>query len=375
MSIGIIGGGVGGLTLARVLHVNGIEAVVYEREASRDARGQGGSLDLHPPTGQRALRLAGLEAEFLAMARPEGQDMRLLDHHGTVLLQEDMPDDAPLARPEVDRADLRNMLLDSLPSGTVEWGREFQRADPLPGGGYRVHFADGGGADHALIVGADGARSRVRPLVTDVRPHHTGINYVEGHLPGPSAEVAARLGRGSYWAMGRGQTLSTQRVRDGSYRLACGFRTPEGWLATVPLDDPDQTRAVLKSELAEWSPVLTDLIDACVGGFTGRGVYTMPVGVTWAPVPGVTLLGDAAHLMPPVGEGANLAMLDGAELALALAAGDQAEAVRRYEEAMFARSAETGEDSARVHEMMLADDALQRLLAFFQGHAQPAPTS
>src|SRR5262245_13973420 len=134
MDIGIIGGGLGGLTLARVLRVNGIDAVVYERETSRAARGQGGALDLHPPTGQRALRLAGLEAEFLAMARPEGQDMRLLDHIGTVLLQEDVPDDIALERPEVDRADLRDALLDSLRHDAVAWGREFQHATTLPGG-------------------------------------------------------------------------------------------------------------------------------------------------------------------------------------------------------------------------------------------------
>lgn len=365
MDIGIVGGGVGGLTLARVLHVNGIDPVVYEREASRDARGQGGSLDLHPPTGQRALRLAGLEAEFLAMARPEGQDMRLLDHTGTILLQEDMPDDAPLARPEVDRADLRNALLDSLPAGVVRWGREFERAVPVAGGGYRVHFADGSTASHDLIVGADGARSRVRRLVTDVQPHHTGVNHVEGTIPDPPADLAAWLGRGSFWAMGAGRMLGTQRVRDGGYRVAGGFRTPEDWLATIPLDDPDRTRAALRTEFAGWAPELTGLLDACVGGFTGRGVYTLPVGHTWAPVPGVTLIGDAAHLMPPVGEGANLAMLDGAELALALADGDPADAVKRYETAMFTRSTEAAAECTRIYTMMTADDGLQRMLEFF----------
>jgi 2-polyprenyl-6-methoxyphenol hydroxylase-like FAD-dependent oxidoreductase len=364
MSIGIIGGGVGGLTLARVLHVHGIEAVVYEREASRDARGQGGSLDLHPETGQRALRLAGLETEFLAMARPEGQDMRLLDHTGKLLLQEDTPDDAPLARPEVDRAALRNALLDSLPASTVVWNHEFQTADRLPDG-HQVHFTNGVSADHELLVGADGAWSRVRPLVTDVRPHHTGSNHVEGAIPNPSPELAGRLGRGSYWAMAPGRMLSTQRAGDGSYRVGFIFRTPEEWLATIPLDDPTSTQAALRKEFADWAPELTELIDACVGGFTGRGVYTLPAGLTWSPVPGVTLIGDAAHLMPPVGEGANLAMLDGAELALALARGDQTEALKRYETAMFACAAVTAEECVRIHQMLLADDGLQRMLEFF----------
>jgi 2-polyprenyl-6-methoxyphenol hydroxylase-like FAD-dependent oxidoreductase len=363
--IGIIGGGPGGLTLARVLHVHGIEAVVYEREASRNARGQGGTLDLHGDTGQRALRIAGLEAEFLAMARPEGQDLRLLDHTGTVLLQQDVPDDAPLARPEVDRADLRDALLDSLPPGTVVWGREFERAEPLPSGGYRVHFADGGTADHELLVGADGARSRVRPLVTDARPRHLGVNHVEGVIPDPSPELAARLGRGSFWAMGPGRMLSTQRVSDGHYHLAGTFRTSADWLATIPFDDPVRTRAALKDLYAGWAPEVVGLVDACAGGFEGRPILALPVGLTWAPVPGVTLIGDAAHLMPPVGEGANLAMLDGAELALALAAGDQTEAVKTYETAMFDRASAAAAQSAQVLEMLVADDGAQQVLEFF----------
>jgi len=366
MNIGIIGGGPGGLILARVLHVNGIDAVVYERDASRSARTQGGSLDLHPETGQRALRLAGLEAEFLAIARPEGQDMRLLDHTGTLLLREDVPDDVALDRPEVDRTDLRDALLDSLPPDTVRWGHEFRRATRLPDG-WRVHFADGATADHELIVGADGAWSRVRPLLTDARPRYLGMNYIDGAIPDPGPELAARLGRGSYWALGSGQMLSTQRVRDG-YRMACSFQTPEDWLATIPFDDEVRVRAVLKDLYDGWAPDLVELIDACVGGFEGRSIHTLPPGLTWAPVPGVTLIGDAAHLMPPVGEGANQAMLDGAELALALAGGDLSAAVKQYETAMFDRAGAEAEQSAKVFEMLLAPDAAARVLAFFTGH-------
>ncbi|MFL6126532.1 FAD-dependent oxidoreductase [Actinophytocola sp.] len=369
MSIGIIGGGPGGLTLARVLRVNGVDAVVYERDASRAARSQGGSLDLHPETGQRALRLAGLEAEFLAMARPEGQDQRLLDQTGTVLLRQDVPDDVPMLRPEVDRADLRDVLLDSLP-GAVVWGREFEQATPLPDGGWRAHFADGGTADHDLIVGADGVWSRVRPLVTEARPRHSGVNYVEGVIPDPDPSLAARLGRGSYMALGEGQIVSTQRVRDGSYRVSFTVQTPEDWLSTVPFDDPAKVRAVLMDLFAGWAPELLALADACVGGFEGRSLHLLPVGVTWASVPGVTLVGDAAHLMPPVGEGANHAMLDGAELALALAGGDQDEAVKQYETAMFERTAAVARRTTKIFEMLLAPDGAQRLLAFFTGHAE-----
>src|SRR5581483_5433236 len=111
-------------------------------------------LDIH--SGQRALREAGLIEQFYAIARGEGQDMRLLTPDGTLLLQEDTPDDAPLLRPEVDRADLRDLLLDSLPDGTVRWGHTYESAAV---GVLRI--ADGSGATYEatydLLVGADGA--------------------------------------------------------------------------------------------------------------------------------------------------------------------------------------------------------------------------
>ncbi|GAA3991671.1 hypothetical protein GCM10022232_28000 [Streptomyces plumbiresistens] len=229
--IAVVGAGLGGLTCARVLHVHGMDAVVHEREPSRATRGQGGMLDLHPEGGQRALREAGLEAAFRAVARPEGQDLRLLEPDGTLLLRQDTPDDAPLTRPEVDRGDLRDLLLDSLPPETVVWGRAFRHATALPGGGHRLHFADGGHADHALLVGADSAGSRVRSLVTDARPAHTGVNMVEIGIPDADRtrpELAAMVGRGNYWVIGGDRSLAAQRNGDGRIRIHLSFRTPGG---------------------------------------------------------------------------------------------------------------------------------------------------
>jgi 2-polyprenyl-6-methoxyphenol hydroxylase-like FAD-dependent oxidoreductase len=155
MTIAIVGAGPGGLLLARMLHVTGGDAVVYERDSSCGARDQGGMLDLHSKTGQHALREAGLIDQFHAIARRQGQDMRLLEPDGTLLLQEDTPDDAPLERPEVDRADLRNLLLGSLPGHAVRWGHALESAD-----NGLMHFADGSSATYDLLVGADGAQSR-----------------------------------------------------------------------------------------------------------------------------------------------------------------------------------------------------------------------
>ncbi|NYI05440.1 FAD-dependent oxidoreductase [Allostreptomyces psammosilenae] len=367
MTIAIVGAGLGGLTLARMLHLNGIDAVVYEREPSRDARGQGGMLDIH--SGQRALREAGLIDRFLAIARGEGQDMRLLRPDGTLLLQEDTPDDAPLERPEVDRADLRALLLDSLPEDAVRWGHAFTSAEDG-----RLHFADGRSAPYDLLVGADGANSRVRALLTDARPAHVGQNVVEVGIPDidrTHPDLAAMVGRGNFWVLGDGTSLAAQRNGDGRVRIGVSFyNTGEDWFATsgIPFDDPAAARARLIELLPGWDPRITALIAACDDTVVPRAITTLPPGLTWPPTPGVTLVGDAAHLMPPVGEGANMALLDGAVLGLALAAhpDDFAAAVAEYEREMFERTGAAARMSADMQELLMSPDAANRLLAFFQ---------
>lgn len=367
MIIAIVGAGLGGLALARVLHVNGLDSVVYEREPSRDARGQGGMLDIH--SGQRALREAGLIDQFLAIARGEGQDMRLLEPDGTLLLQEDTPEDAPLLRPEVDRADLRDLLLDSLPDDVVRWGHAFESADDGV-----LHFAEGGSATYDLLVGADGANSRVRALLTDARPAHIGQNAVELGIPDIDRThpgLAAMVGRGNYWVLGDGKSLAAQRNGDGRVRIGVNFyNTTEDWFATsgIPFDDPAAARAHLIDLLAGWDARFTALLAACDDTVVPRSLTTLPVGLTWPSTPGVTLLGDAAHLMPPTGQGANMALLDGALLGLALAAhpDDISAAVEEYEREMFERAGATARMSADMQELLMSPDAAQKMLAFFQ---------
>ena len=369
MRIAIPGGGLGGLMLARVLHRHGIGAVVYEREAGRSARPQGGQLDLHPESGQRALAAAGLTGRFRSAARPEGEEHRIVDPAGRTLVRHEPEPGSFSGRPEIDRGVLRDLLLDALPAGTVRWQHRLVAAAPRPGGGFRLAFDGGSGADCDVLIGADGARSVVRPLLTDA-PLTAVATLVElsiGDVDRRHPELAGLVGPGNLWCVGVSRILAAQRLGDGTIRVGI----------SLPADDcpPDAYRSkpALLKLFAGWAPGLVALIEAADGPPMPRRIEAMPADSRWAYRPDVTLVGDAAHLMPPVGEGANQALLDAAELAAGIAAhpADPDAAIRAYEAAMFARIGPIAEMSARVQAMMLSPTAVDQIVRFFA----PRPTA
>ena len=126
--------------LARVLRVNGIAATVYEAEAAAGARMQGYLLDIHAHNGQRALKDADLLDAFMVLARPGEDAKRVTDKDGVILL--DKPGNATSDRPEVDRGELRHMLLASLPAEIVRWNRKVASI-ATKGGSPTITFADG----------------------------------------------------------------------------------------------------------------------------------------------------------------------------------------------------------------------------------------
>ncbi|MCL7491798.1 FAD-dependent monooxygenase [Streptomyces sp. MCA2] len=350
--IAIVGAGPGGLTCARVLQRNGVPVTVFDHEASAGARSQGGTLDLHMTTGQAALRAAGLHEEFTALARPEGQEMRLLDHTATVLFQH-TPASGDSDRPEIDRGELRRLLLDSLAPETVHWGSYLRTLHPLGDGRHKAEFDDGHTETFDLVIGADGAWSRVRPLLSDATPHYTGVTFVEAGFDDADhrhPDIARLVGDGSMWAASANKALIAQRNSRGHIRVYIAFRGSQDWAleAGVKVADTEAVRAVLLDAFAGWDDRLLALLRDNDGGFVNRPLFALPVPHTWTHTPGLTLLGDAAHLMSPFsGMGANLAMLDGCELAQALAEqSDQDAAVRAYEAVMLPRAAEAAEFAA-----------------------------
>jgi 2-polyprenyl-6-methoxyphenol hydroxylase-like FAD-dependent oxidoreductase len=365
--IAVVGGGPGGLTLARVLQTRGLTATVFELDDSATSRQQGGTLDMQTETGQVALKAAGLDERFFAIARFEGQDGRLLDKSGTVLLDRKAgPEER--AQPEIDRGDLRRLLLDSLAPGVVRWGSKVDAVRPVGDGTHEV-TVNGISEVFDLVVGADGAWSRVRPLVSPAQPAYSGVTFVEvgfedaeRHHP----EISRLVGNGSMFALSDNRGLIAQRNADDHIRVYVAFRVAEGWLV-----DPADARATLLAMFADWAPELRALLTDCGDSFVVRPLYALPVPHVWQTRAGVTLLGDAAHLMSPFsGLGANLAMLDGADLANAIAdAPDLETAVRDYESVMLPRGREAAVGAAKGLDSAIAADAPRGALAALGAHA------
>ncbi|WP_134728321.1 FAD-dependent oxidoreductase [Amycolatopsis nivea] len=366
-SVTIVGAGLGGLTLARVLHVHGIPAAVYEAEPSPTSRAQGGLLDIHDYNGQLAVEAAGLTSEFRDLILEGRQELRLLSRDGTVLFKQ--PDDGTGGRPEVHRGELRQLLIDSLPEGTVHWGHKVTGVRALAQG-YEVAFADGSTVTTDLLVGADGAWSKVRPLLSSAKPEYTGASAVETFVYDSDRRfpaTAEAVGGGMLLALSPDQGITAHRERDGILHAYIGLTRPLEWFDSIDFADPAAATARIAAEYEGWSTALTTLITESDTAPVLRPHYGLPIGHEWKRVPGVTLVGDAAHLAPPNGEGANLAMLDGAELGLALAAhpDDVETALAEYEQAMFPRGAETAAEGAHLQRQMFGPDAPHGLLAEF----------
>ncbi len=371
--ITIIGAGLGGLALASVLHRHGIDATIYELEASATTRPQGSILDMHEESGQLALRKAGLFEEFRKIVIPSGDEMRILDQTGTVHWK-DSGDDT---RPEVVRGDLRQLLLQALPDHCIHWGSKVRSVVKMEEGRHQVSLANGETFTTSLLIGADGAWSKVRPLLSDAQPIYSGISFVETHLLDASVrhpEILALVGRGSMFALAKEKGLLTHYDANDRITVYIALKPPEEWTTSSEIDfnDTKAAKRYLLNHFPGWNDQLRALIAESETELIPRPIYTLPIGHRWERIPGVTLLGDAAHLMSPfAGEGANLALLDGAELAEALLANpdDVEAALASYEAALFPRSEAAAAESRRNLMISFQPDAPQGMLDLMAQYA------
>ncbi|KAH8125452.1 hypothetical protein ACSS6W_010539 [Trichoderma asperelloides] len=323
LRIAIIGAGPAGCALARLLHLGGIKATVFEGEDSASVRSQGGTLDLHTTSGLAAVKEAGLWDEFLSHARYDGQYMAITDKDLHYYVVRGLDAESTVAfgeRPEIDRVKLREILLASLPEGTVKWGHRLQKIE-----GSTLIFTNGTTASFDLIVGADGAFSKVRlSIAPELKPEYTRVAM--HHFSIPDAEITAPdvykiVNRGSVFASADGQRFTLQQMGDGSINAGFSFvREDADWMKPEKCGYDSQDLAEVKKavakEIEHWGPEFHRALDAAQGETSTRSLWRLPVGQKWQHRAGVTLIGDAAHLMTPhAGEGVNQALEDAMLLA------------------------------------------------------------
>lgn len=379
--IAIVGGGPAGLTLARLLQQEGLQVKLYERDINKDARVQGSPLDMHEGSGLAALQKAGLMEAFKKNFSP-GADRKLItDERATILFSDHETKqkenfDNPYFRPEIDRGPLRRILLESLQKGTVIWGSHFVSME-RQNDGWLLHFKDGTAAYADLVIAADGANSKVRPYLTDNKPFYSGITMLEGsvhNIKNAAPRIAALLRGGKIMAFGKEKCLLMGSKGQCDLGFYASMKVDEGWAADNGLDYSDKAQMLkwFKEEYAGWSSIWCELFESAETPFIPRPIYCMPLNQNWETVPNLTLIGDAAHAMPPfAGEGANMAMLDALELSECLTSdkfNTLQHAIASYEVNMRKRGAIAAQKSLDNGALMHSRDALSNMLSFFSKH-------
>lgn len=347
--IAIIGAGPGGLTLARLLQCKGANVKVYERDFNQEARVQGAIVDLHFDSGLKVMEAAGLMDAFKANYMPGADRYRMLDQAGTVYIDEHGQDSETgfgdeHFRPEIDRGALRDMLIASLLPDTVIWNSQFVSME-LVNNIWELQFKNGTKAMADLVIGAEGHQSKIRPYLTDTKALYSGATIIQGEIDEPEKacpEIYAMVDNANLIVMGIGKTIAVQPRGDGGLTFYAASLYPEDWIKTsgINFKNSEEVSAYLVQFYEGWNPIFFTIFKAC-DYFVPRPLNYFPLDQHWESKQNLTLLGDAAHLMPPSGEGVNTAMLDALDLTVCLTAGkfqNIKAAIASYEQQMQSRA-------------------------------------
>jgi len=379
--IAIVGGGPGGLTLAKLLQLTGADVKVYERDADKNTRVQGSTLDLHDDSGLAALARAGLLDAFKNNFLPRADRKKIMNAQGEVFfsdhedkVEEDFGN--PHFRPEIDRGALRKILLASLAPGTVMWNSHFISMEPQ-NEGWLLHFRNGAPVYADLVIAADGANSKIRPYITDIKAFYSGIIMLEGNIydaANTAPGITALLNGGKIMAFGKEKDLLMGQKGNGEIGFYASFRAEEDWAANSGLNFSDKAQLLewFKTNYPGWNRIWYELFEQAVTPFIPRPIYCMPLDQTWEALSNLTMLGDAAHVIPPfAGEGVNMAMRDALELSECLSSEHYPTlqgAIAAYEAGMRKRASAAAKESLDNGEIMHSENSLAAMLAFFNAH-------
>nr|WP_294784545.1 NAD(P)/FAD-dependent oxidoreductase [uncultured Flavobacterium sp.] len=390
--VAIIGGGMGGLTLARLLQMQNVHVKVYERDQNSEVRVQGSPLDLHEDSGLKAITEAGLLNEFYANVRTNASKARIVDKDFQLHFDEhndqkttlketsnsnkNSLQDISKPRPEIDRSALRAILLNSLLPETIVWDSQFLSMEK-ENEGWKLHFKSGSQTYADLVIATDGANSKVRPYLSAEKPIYSGITMLEGTIYN-AKQNAPHLFEfskgGKVLAFGNEQTIMYGTKGDGSLMFYLSSKIPEKWISESDLDFKNNQEIFgwFKEVYKEWSPKWHELLLSDELYFIPRPQYYFPLNQSWETQDNLTMIGDAAHRMPPfTGKGANLAMLDALELSEFLTNDKFKEiklAISDFEKRMLNRAAKATEETLKNGELLHSKDALEKLVGIFNNH-------
>jgi len=371
--IAIVGGGPGGLTLARLLQLGGADAKVYERDLNKNARVQGSPLDMHEGSGYSALQAAGLVERFKSNIHVGADKKIIVNEHAEIFFSDHNGAESDPPRSEISRGALRKIFLESLQPETVIWDSHFISMEKHHEG-WLLHFKNGSSAYADLVVDAEGANSKIRPYITGIKAFYTGVTMIEITITNAqqsAPRIYSLLNGGKIMAFGNKKcVLGGQKGADGLGFYA-SFKTDENWALNSGIDFNNKTQVLawFKKEFKEWSSIWYEIFENAAVPIIPRPIYCMPLDQTWEVMPNLTLLGDAAHVMPPfAGEGANTSMFDALELSEGLFSDkydNLQAAIAAYEFSMRKRASAAAKRSLDNGERMFSEGALEKMLTFF----------
>ncbi|PBJ06058.1 NAD(P)/FAD-dependent oxidoreductase [Flavobacterium sp. ACN6] len=363
----IIGGGPVGLTTARILQINGVDVTVYEREINAQARTSGGTLDIHSDSGQYAIQKAGLMEEFRKYARPTGEKMADIDGNIT---SDEMPDESnAFSRPEIDRNDLRKIMLDNLEENTVVWDSQLINNEKTEDQ-YFLEFKNGKTTAADFVIVANGGRSNARKFVSDQEPKLSGTYIIQGEIKNPDLdypEFKPKYGNGNVMAMGEQKMFYTHTMRDGSVHFGVSFKADENWILNNEIDFENDQSVIsfLNETFKNWGDDYQKFFKASTE-FSGLPLRLFSLEESWKEHSNITLVGDAAHLMPPfAGEGVNMGLFDAYHLTKNLTDGKFEtidEAIADYEKKMFGYALEAQRMTKKMEDLLHSDVVTEDIL-------------